>query len=72
MHWRRRLALAHLLAQAGELDRARLQAETVLRWASADGADPAELPGERLRAFLADHGARFLDGGMTMSVPEKE
>jgi len=58
MHWRRRLALAHLLAQAGELDRARLQAETVLRWASADGADPADAAGpgeaavEAARAIL--------------------
>jgi len=42
-------------------------------WTAADnGADVAELPGERLRAFLADHGARFLDDGVTMSVPEKE
>jgi hypothetical protein len=40
-------------------------------WAADDRADVADVPGERLRAFLADHGARFLDSGMTMSVPDK-
>lgn len=29
-------------------------------WASAEGCQPAQLPGERLRATLAERGARFL------------
>lgn len=38
-------------------------------WAARDGIDPAAVPGEKLRALLAERGARFLDSGLGMSVP---
>jgi outer membrane protein assembly factor BamB len=68
-HWRRRLALANLLIRTDEPDRARLQAETVLRWADAGasdpdadrsaGPDPATV--EAARALLARLGAPVAD-----------
>ncbi|MBN2584359.1 MAG: FAD-dependent oxidoreductase, partial [Planctomycetes bacterium] len=39
-------------------------------WATADSLDLQDVPGERLRAALAERGAKFLDSGMRMSVPE--